>query len=233
MSTAVSPEPEAATARHRRPLWIALASIVIVVALTAVVVLATPLFSVRGYNVEGNDHIPQEQVVDAAGVPVGTNLARADVSASAQAVAGLPWVKSVTVTRGWPSSLNIEITEHQAVAYFVEDDGPHLINAEGVPFAIDVAPPEAVEITGDARADEHARKNAVDIAASIPVELRREVSLINAHDAYNFELQLNDGRVVVWGASEDNLDKSLALGTVVRREGQHFDISNPSLVAVR
>ncbi|WP_394281045.1 cell division protein FtsQ/DivIB [Corynebacterium sp.] len=217
---------------NRRPLWIGLATVVLVAIIAAIVVLATPLFSVRNYNVEGNSHIAPEQVIEAAGVPEGSNLARADVGSAAQGVAGLPWVKSVTVTRGWPSSLNISITEHEAVAYVEEGDGVHLINAEGAAFAIDQPPAEALEIVGDARDDEAARKNAVDIAASIPEELRLEVEAINAKDPYNFELELNDDRLVVWGAAEHNHDKSLALDTVLKREGQRFDISNPSQVAV-
>lgn len=228
MSTALNTEE----GPNRKPLWIGLATVVIVAVIAAVVVLATPVFSVRDYNVEGNSHTAPEQVVEAAGVPEGTNLARADVASAAQGVAGLPWVKSVTVTRGWPSSLNVSITEHQAVAYVEEDDGTHLINADSAEFAIDQAPPEALKIVGDARDDEAARKNAVDIAASIPEELRLEVEAINAKDPYNFELELNDGRLVVWGAAEHNHDKSLALDTVLKREGQRFDISYPSQVAV-
>ncbi|WIM66971.1 FtsQ-type POTRA domain-containing protein [Corynebacterium breve] len=230
MSTVARSEP---VRPSRKKAWIAAAIALALVAVVAVVVMFTPLFTVREYKVTGNDHLPQEQVVEAAGVAEGEILAQVDVGAAASGVAGMPWVKSVTVSRGWPSSLDINITEHEAVAFLSEADGTHLINAEGEDFVVAEPPAEAIEITGDGSGEEQARKNATDIASSISEETRRRVTALEVRDQFNYEVLIDDGRRVTWGASEDNHDKAIALDTVLEREGQEFDVSNPAMIGVR
>ena len=41
---------------------------------------------------------------------------------------------------------------------------------------------------------------------------------------------LKDERTVFWGASEDNANKALAFETILKMEGQNWNISNPELV---
>lgn len=237
MSTAVHRRDESRGGSGGTSPWRALRIAAIVLAVVAVVafivVRFTPLFVVRDYEVTGNENVTQEQVLDAAGVPAGRILAQVDVAEAAGNVEQLSWVRDAQVSRGWPSTLRIDVAEQQAVAYVDETDGTHLINPEGVAFIVAQPPAAAVEITGDARTDEAARRNAVAIAASISEEARTQVDEIEARDEFNFAVLLDDERTVVWGASEDNHDKSLALETVLGLEGSQFDISNPQQVAVR
>ncbi|WP_018297078.1 cell division protein FtsQ/DivIB [Corynebacterium lubricantis] len=216
-----------------RTVWISVAVVAIIAVILSAVVYFTPAFSVRQYEVEGNKHVTTEQVIEATNVAEGQILAQVNVEQAARQVVALPWVRTVTVKRGWPSSLKVEVTEHEAVAFTREGDGPHLLNQAGSEFAIEEPPQEAVEITGSARGDEAARISAVEIASSISTETRTQISAIEAEGPYRFIVALNDGRQVVWGASEDNHDKALALDTVLGREGQEFDISNPSQIGVR
>lgn len=71
------------------------------------------------------------------------------------------------------------------------------------------------------------------MASSISGPSREAVESIEARSPNTFVLKLNDGRTVVWGASENNANKALALDTVLQREGQEFNISNPQQVTVR
>ena len=76
-------------------------------------------------------------------------------------------------------------------------------------------------------------RDAVAIAASISSGARAQVAALEANGRYSFVLRLHDNRRVVWGASEDNANKSLAFETVLQREGAEFNISNPELITAR
>ncbi|MHA2789355.1 cell division protein FtsQ/DivIB [Corynebacterium sp. S7] len=216
-----------------RAVWISVAVVAVLAVVAGIVVYFTPAFSVRQYDVQGNKHVSTEQVIEATGVAEGQILAQVNVEQAARHVVALPWVRTVTVKRGWPSTLQVEVVEHEAVAFTREADGAHLLNQSGTDFTIEEPPQEAVEITGSARGDEAVRTNVVAVASSISPQTRSEIASIEADGPYSFVIVLNDGRKVIWGASEDNHDKALALDTVLKREGQEFDISNPTQIGVR
>jgi len=225
-------------ARGRRELpWRRIAGIttvgVVVLALLWAIVYFTPLFSVKNVAVEGNEHLDEEAVVSAAGVAEGTPLAQVNMRQTASNVVSMPWVKSATATRKWPSTISVKVEENTAVAYRAASDGTHLIDPQGKEFAVDTPPEDAVELTGAADSDESVHKDAVDIAAALSENGRAAVTSIEAKSKYQFVLNLKDGRTVVWGASEDNKNKSLALDTVLQREGKEFNVTNPRQITVK
>ena len=141
-------------------------------------------------------------------------------------------VETVTVSRDWPSSVDVEVTEHVAVAFIVQDDGTHLIDSNGVDFLVAEPPPQAIELVGAPVEDAEAMAAVVDIAASISERARNEIAAIDVAPL-NHVLRTNDGRTIVWGASEDNENKSYALEAVLQMEGREFNITNPQLVTSR
>ena len=80
--------------------------------------------------------------------------------------------------------------------------------------------------------DAEAMAAVVDIAASISERARNEIAAIDVAPL-NHVLRTNDGRTIVWGASEDNENKSYALEAVLQMEGREFNITNPQLVTSR
>ncbi|WKD57368.1 Cell division protein FtsQ [Corynebacterium capitovis DSM 44611] len=225
------------TRARRRTTRVAVVALVLVVlcGVVAAVVPFTPLLPVHNITVEGESHVSASEVTDAAGVVEGTPIGRVDLHGAATGVAGLPWVRSATATRHWPSSINIVVVENEAVAYIgsAGDAGANLLDAEGVAFATDTPPPGAVELKGSAVDDEAARAAGVSIVASISEASREAIAAVEATGPHNFVLKLRDNRTVIWGAAEDNANKAVALETVLRRKGQVFNISNPELVTVK
>lgn len=220
------------TKNRRRAIAIAAAVVLLLAALAAILPF-TPALQVKNIAVDGAQHTSAEEVADASGVALGTPMGRVDTHAAAVGVAGLPWVKSVTARRQWPSTLQIAVEEHVAVAYVVDGEGSHLIDASGERFAVDTPPEGAVEITGDAARDDQAASRAVDVVASISEAVRGEVASVEAPSPYVFVLHLRDDKTVVWGASEDNANKALALETVLQRDGAEFNLSSPGQITVR
>ena len=78
---------------------------------------ATVFFQVETIAVSGNSRYTQEEVIAASGVQVGDNLFRmSKKQISEQILHQLPYVESVTILRGLPSTITFQVTEWDAVA---------------------------------------------------------------------------------------------------------------------
>ena len=169
----------------------------------------------------------------ASGVPKGANLARLDAREAAQGVAEIPWVESATVSRAFPSTVHIEIVEHEAVAFVRDGDSTVLVDNHGKEFVEAEAPPEAVEITGHTDSGSPEMQAAVDAVAALPAPIREKVSALEVKDRYSLTFRTKDNKTIFWGASEDNKNKAIAFEDVLKLEGESWNISNPSLVTRR
>ena len=192
----------------------------------------TPLVAVRDVQVEGTETLSSDEVKSLAGIEPGTPMGRVPIHQAAENIAANPWVKTVTVSRSWPSTVAVEIAEHLPVAFVEQPDGTHLIDSEGKDFIIAQPPAGAIELRSASVDDREALADAVAIAASISDHARGEVAAMECRPN-NFELLTKDGRRVFWGASEDNENKAIALEAVLQMEGREFNISNPALVTSR
>ncbi|WP_297590618.1 cell division protein FtsQ/DivIB [uncultured Corynebacterium sp.] len=231
-----APEPEPDPEERKRARRRAIASVgvsLLVLAGIAAAMPFTPMMPVHGVKVEGNAALTPEQVEELTGIVPETPMGRVDVRAAAEGVAANPWVKSATVKRDWPSSIQVDVEEYTAVAFVALEDGTHLIDAEGKDFLIADPPPGAMELVGPGIEDEEGKRAAVEIAASISEKARGQVEALDARGPYEYVLRLREGRTVVWGAAEDNANKALALESVLQMEGTEFNISNPELVTSR
>ena len=68
------------------------------------------------------------------------------------------------------------------------------------------------------------------IASALPATLRSLVKAITATAADDVDLQLRDGRTVVWGGSDRNADKIRILPALLAQQAHVFDVSNPDQV---
>ena len=120
-----------ASARHNRrrrrgrgrfgPLFKLLCAAAVVLALT---VGATVFFRVETVVVTGNSRYTQEEVVAASGIEVGDNLyAMNKFHVQQQIREQLPYVSEVSIQRGLPSTILIQVTESQAAAQVMPSGG--------------------------------------------------------------------------------------------------------------
>lgn len=216
-----------------KKLSLALLGLVAVAAIAIGVAWVVPILKVGEVSVSGTRHLPEEQVREVSGVGTGENMLRVNVAAAATAVAESPWVRSVSVRRDWPDTIAIEVTERNAVLFTDTGEGTKLIDESGVPFLIAEPPAEAVEVTGAADEDPAELVEVAEVVASVSPELREQVARVEVPSALEITFHLEDGRSIYWGANRDNHDKALAMETVLGREGQHWNISNPTMVTVR
>ena len=212
---------------------LALGAVLLVVAVAAAAVWLFPILKVTSFEVVGNDHVAAEEVEQASGVVKGSNLARLDAREAAHGVASLPWVESATVSRAFPSTVHIELVEHEAVAYVRQGDRTILVDNHGKEFVEDEAPPEAVELTGHTDSGSPEMQGAVDAVAALPAPIREKVAALEIKDRYSLTFRTEDDKTIFWGASEDNANMAIAFEDVLKLEGESWNISNPSLVTRR
>lgn len=213
----------------------------VVVAVLGVLGLATWLV---GYSdvltadevrVTGVDGPLAETVTEAAAVPLGRPLARVDTSEVATKVEAVPDVASATVTRDWPGTVAISVTERVPVASLEGDDGWYLVDVEGVLFAprSDPDPDRPVLVAPDAGRGQELRAAGVAVAGALPAQILADVARIEATSPVEVRLVLRDETVVVWGSAQESERKAEVLAVLLQTPATQYDVSVPDRPTIR
>lgn len=220
-----------------------LAAGVVVVALLGWALWSGPLLAVRTVQVDGATTLPAELVREAAGIPDGRSLLRVDVDAAREAVAVLPQVESVTVTRGWPSRVVITLVERTPLAVVGESGRRSLVDERGVLFdtVTGEAPAGVVPLAvRDPGPDDAATRAALTAIAALPGAVREQVAQVSAEDADAIVLTLGDGTVVRWGGADESATKAEILAALLDQldaetldPADELDLTVPSAVVLR
>jgi cell division protein FtsQ len=133
-------------AGQRRLRRVTLILLVVALLVGAAAASRSPLLDVDRVTVEGQAHTTAEEVRREAEVQLGDPLVSIDVDAVRERVERLPWVDRATVTRRWPSTVNVQVTERVAAA-LVSVTGSHgaLVDAEGRVLSIERTVPPAAD----------------------------------------------------------------------------------------
>lgn len=223
-------------ASHRRVVQrrrIALLSLVTVVAL-GYLLWFTPFLGVRAIEVVGTRTVSADAVRAAADVPEEHPLLRVDTAEVAARVSGLPDIATAEVTRSWPSTLTITVTERKPVAYHEGGEGIRLVDSGGVPYKRVSEPPEGLprlELLAPGPADE-ATRAVTRVLSSLPAELADQVVAARATTPGDVEFDFTDDRIVRWGDAHQNRAKAEVLKVLLTREGTVYDVSSPELPTV-
>jgi len=227
----------------RRRLLVVLAVGLLVAGVAAWVVLGSPLLAVRTVQVDGAVGLPEQEVVQTAGIAEGTPLVRVDTGAAAARVAALPQVASVEVTRGWPNTVVVTLAERVPVAVVTDGGTRRLVDAKGVVFDTITGDPPAGVVPLDVRdpgPDDAATTAALGALTALPRDVRDEVTGVAAHTADDVTLTLTDGRSVLWGSADRTARKAEVLGALLQQMDSGaldpagtVDVSTPDSVVLR
>ncbi|OIV38160.1 hypothetical protein BIV57_07210 [Mangrovactinospora gilvigrisea] len=221
-----------------------------------VIAYATPLLDFRVLHIgldaapqaaRGDHRLTKTQIMRAAAVPDGIQLARVDTSAVRERIAVLPRVASVTVTRDWPHTLAISVTERRAVAVLRDADptvGYDEIDAAGDKFDTTVTRPSGVpQIRMDSGRNVSASysaafprsellRGAVRVARDLPAAARSRAAWVqvDSYDDITVRLSGKSGNSVVrWGSPERGSQKAAALQALLKKDDSAavYDVSAP------
>lgn len=210
------------------------ASVFVAVVVIVITVLWSPILGVRSVAVTGTRDLTQDQVLTAAAVQPGTPMLRLDVGAIEARVRRLPRVFQVQVSREWPSTVRIDVTERDPIGYLAQGDGSHLVDITGVDYAVVATPPTGLPkilLSSVSPADQRTQA-VVGVLAALPAQLKSLVLTIDARTPGSVTLGLTGGRTVRWGDAADSARKAEVLAAVMTRPGKVYDVSSPELPTV-
>lgn len=207
--------------------WVAALAAAGVVAALVFLVWFSSVLALREIVVSGNKILDTKEIVKTADVTKGTPLARIDIAAVAYRVSGLPAVAEVEVSRSWPGTVRIVVTERQAKLAIQAGGGYLIADANGVVFeSVRQRPSSLVMVSTNPRDAELLVEVGVVFQALSP-DTARQVSRIEAATPDSIVLRLDDGSRVIWGNSEDSELKSEVLEKLLPLGGSVFNVSVP------
>ncbi|WP_291473472.1 FtsQ-type POTRA domain-containing protein [Corynebacterium sp.] len=220
--------------RKSRPRWL-LPTVAAVVVVVIGLVLVSQLLTVKKVQIDGTVNQDAASVQDASGIDDGDRMAGIDTGSAASAVSSLPWVDTVTVSRSWPSTVKITVTEHTAVGVLDDGGTPVAVDTGGHQFLRDVRPEGATPMRVSST-DQDAVTAAAEVLRALDEmdpEFRAGVTEVDAPASDSVTLKFGDDREIFWGTSDRADEKAEATRIVLTREGARWNVSNPAQPAVR
>ncbi len=210
------------------------ASVLVVLGVIGWVVFFSTVFGVRDVNVAGTDRVSVHQVIDAADVAIGTPLSRLDTGGIAARVEELAPVRTVSVKRAWPGSVEIVVEERVAAAVKERGSGWTLVDPSGVAYADVQRRPKGLPlVSAPVDAGAPALKAALSVLNSVPPAVRRQVREVRAASADHVLLRLTKDRTVVWGDPDRRQRKGAVLAALITRKARIYDVSAPDAPTTR
>lgn len=213
---------EAEPTRRRRPEpWKAAFVTLLLVAVLSVVtwlLLGSRLLVVRNVEVGGTSRLDSEAVEAAADVDTGTPLVRVDTKATTSRVEDLRLVENATVSRGWPATLRVRVTERTPELSVKVGDGYRLVDHDGVRITHSAQRlPEypLVQVKGEIRGNP-AIATAAGITNELPPAMLDSVASIDVREPDNIAVEFDDGAAVLWGDGGSAERKAAALAVLMR-----------------
>jgi cell division protein FtsQ len=219
--------------RAARP-WLVAAAGLGVVALLGWVVYGTPVLGVHHVEGAGNTLVSADEVRAAAAIPDGTPLASLDLGAVQRRVAALTPVRHAEVTRDWPFTVQIAVTERVGVAAVPQPDHTFkIVDASGVVFRTVQANPglPALELAAPGP-DDATTQAALTVLAALRPPLRDDLATLVADSPARIRLELSGRREIIWGDATQNDAKSVAAIGLLGQPGTVIDVSAPQFATV-
>jgi cell division protein FtsQ len=207
--------------RRRLVLLLGALSLVSVVVI-AFAALHSSLFSARHVTIVGNQATTDQQILDASGMLAHPALLNIDAARDEMAIEQLPWIAKAVLTREWPDSVRITVTERNPVAKF--DDGAHLVgvvDGTGRLLEVSSSPPKGLvpiripkTTLAPGRSLPRAEAVLALVASAVPESILPEVRTLEATST-GVVVVLRSGATAELGQATDLPAKMTALATML------------------
>ncbi|HEY3711901.1 MAG TPA: FtsQ-type POTRA domain-containing protein [Amycolatopsis sp.] len=216
--------------------WVALLSVLTLVALVYFLFFSS-LLGVKNVSVQGAKQVSADQIRAIAAVPADKPMLRVDVDGIRDRVAAMSGIATVDVSRSWPSTVEIAVTERAAIAFF--DSGPggdgfHLVDGGGVVFkTVKTRPPGLPELKlPKVSADDPVTRAVTAVLGVIPQAMLKQVTTATAQTPASVEFTLAGGQTVRWGDAGKADRKAEVLAALLTQPGKVYDVSAPELPTI-
>jgi cell division protein FtsQ len=224
--------------RRRRKWWLGGLGALVLLGVLGAVLYFSPLLSIQTVTVTGTSLVPQERAEERLQPVLGRPLPQVGQRTVKDLLAEEPAVADVLVHAKPPSSLNVEVIEHEPVAMVSTGNDRVLYGANGQELATLTA--EEAERHGLSNVSSVEDVNNPEVFSAItsvlgtlPEPIRNRMESASARTVDSVTLHLDDGRTVLWGNAEQGERKAQVLKALlkvpVNEEApvREFDVSTP------
>jgi cell division protein FtsQ len=215
---------------------------VVIAAGVAFLAVDSPILDVDHVRVRGVEQLTADEVRAAAGVHRHDALLFLDTGAIARRVERLPWVEHASVSRQWPGTVRISVTEYQPIAWAHDGNAVVLFAANGRAIArVRSAPAGATEVRGVRRlpADGEVLSppDATNVVTQLPPDLARRVAAIDVGGNGLGLVLAQGGEIRLGNAAGIDAKAAAALGVLqsntVGACFRYLDVSTPDTPVLR
>ncbi|MGW5719282.1 cell division protein FtsQ/DivIB [Amycolatopsis sp. NPDC003865] len=216
--------------------WVALLSVLTVIALVYLLFFSSML-GAQEVSVSGSRTVSADAIRGVAAVPMDKPLLRLSTDEIRDRVAAMPGIATVEVSRSWPNTVEITVTERTAIAFFDSGpggDGVHLVDGGGVVFKTVPARPSGLPELKlpKVSADDPVTRAVTAVLGVIPEQLLKQVTTATAKTPASVEFTLSSGKIVRWGTAEQTDRKAKVLAALLTQEGKIYDVAAPELPTI-
>lgn len=222
------------TATGRRWLVVSVLGVVFVAGFLVWLGYGSGAFAVNRVEIRGATFTDPEKVRTSAAIPDGISLLSVDADAVANRVAELAEVEMVTVSRDWPQTIVIDITERTPHLAVPNGDVFTLVDRSGVAFrTVEEPPADTVLVTlDDPGRHDPATAAVLTVLSSLTPQLEDALVEVEAEAATRITLLLSDDRTIFWGDASRSDRKAEVATALLSLSERHFDVSAPDVPTV-
>jgi cell division protein FtsQ len=226
--------------RYRRRRLLAIVLLLVLVAGAALIggraaLMYGARFRVNQIDVVGTTQLNPALIRAASGIEIGQPLLAVRADDVRRRLSAVPLLASVEVTRDWPNTVQLSVTERTPVALAASAAGPQLVDSTGLPYERAPKPaPRLPRLAADrvTPGDPDTEAGLAVLAALNPA-VRDELQVIEVAGPTQITLRLAGNKQVRWGSSDDSVRKAAVLAALLTQPGTIYDVTAPDLPTIR
>lgn len=225
---------------NRIRLWVVALLVLVAIGAAVWMVWFSSVLAVEHVKVEGVKSLKPAAIAEKAEVPVGRPMVSVDLSRIEARVAGLERVESVDVSRSWPHTVTVDVTERTAVAWVNFDGQMQALDRFGVVFSNYSKAPKNLYEVRLSLTERKTRQRALEQVGQIVAFLHSHakqidglIKHVNVSSQDSVELVLTGGRTVMWGNASDDVEKLRVLKPLLQIKVREYDVSAPEQPTTR
>ena len=193
-------------------------------------IYTSQLFAVEEIQIVGTERLTRERVLEIAEVPTDITLLRFPAQEISARLEEDPWIASATVTRDFPSSMRLRITERTPAAYVdLGAESVWLVDSSGIIIAeqsaaetetlVVIRDVQPIEPEPGVRTGSEPLLNALEVWAGLSPELQSMTRFLSASSVDKTALVTVDEIEVLVGSSEDIETKDVIAREILAEHG--------------
>jgi cell division septal protein FtsQ len=228
--------------RHRRAAWVTTGGIVVVLGVSILVAVSSPLMALQTIEVKGTSRVDDAALRRALSDQIGTPLARLDSAAIKRDIAAFPLIESYVTEEAPPHTLVVTVTERTPVVTVKNGKSYDLVDPAGIVVQTSAKRPGSMPLAnvGAAKLGSSVFRTMTEVVLALPSAVRSQVSGVAASTSDDVTLTMKDGSRVVWGSPDASAAKAALLDALVKDHAARapdtaveYDVSAPDNGIIR